>query len=128
MYHAGDFIDNLADIPPAIDDEVRRILGVKSWEDRVEAILDVPQAAAHLTRLAATFRAESQRNARECLLEGDWKASLNGLVRNLAHLWPGALKTDMSEKGKVAGCPKEFHGQDAYLNDQSGIPISSPPA
>lgn len=105
MYHAGVFVDNLADLPPAIDEEVRRILGIKSWEDRVEALLDGPQAAAHLTRLVAMFRAESQRNARECLLEGDWKASLNGLVRNIAELWPGALKTHMSEKGKVAECP-----------------------
>jgi hypothetical protein len=36
MYHAGFFVDNLADLPPAID-EVRRILGIESWEDRVEA-------------------------------------------------------------------------------------------
>ncbi|KAF1995250.1 hypothetical protein P154DRAFT_474609 [Amniculicola lignicola CBS 123094] len=98
MYHAGVFVDNLADLPPAIDDEVRRILGIESWEDRVEATVDEPQAAAYLTGLVATFRAESRRNARECLLEGDWKASLNGLVRNLADLWPGALRTHMSEK------------------------------
>lgn len=30
MYHAGVFVDNLADLPPAIDDEVRRILGIES--------------------------------------------------------------------------------------------------
>jgi hypothetical protein len=51
------------------------------------------QTDTHLTRLASTFRAVSQRNARECLLEGDWKASLNSLVRNLADLSPGALWT-----------------------------------
>lgn len=30
MYHAGVLVDNLADLPPIIDDEVRRILGIES--------------------------------------------------------------------------------------------------
>ncbi|RYN74759.1 hypothetical protein AA0119_g12100 [Alternaria tenuissima] len=37
MYHAGVFVDNLAELPPAIDAEVRRILRIESWEDRVAA-------------------------------------------------------------------------------------------
>jgi hypothetical protein len=35
---------------------------------------------------------------RECLFEGDWKVSPNGLVRNLADLSLGALRTHMSKK------------------------------
>lgn len=30
MYHAGVFVDKLADVPPSIDDEVRRILRIES--------------------------------------------------------------------------------------------------
>jgi hypothetical protein len=91
MYYAGVFVDNLADLPPAIVDEVRGILGIKLWEDRVAATIDKTQAVAHVAGLVATFRAESRRNARECLLEGDWKASLNGLVRSLSiSTWAGS--------------------------------------
>jgi hypothetical protein len=104
MYPAGVFVDNLAELPPAIDKELRRILEIESWEDRVAALVGELQTATHLTGLASTLRAESRRNARECLLEGDWKASLNGLVRGLADLWPGALRTHMSEKGELAVC------------------------
>ncbi|KAF9733831.1 hypothetical protein PMIN01_08174 [Paraphaeosphaeria minitans] len=98
MYHAGVLVDKLGDLPPAIDNEVRRILGIETWEDRMPAALDEPQAATHLSGLVSTFWAESQRNARECSLEGDWKASLNSVIRNLADLEAGALKTHMSEK------------------------------
>jgi hypothetical protein len=110
MYHAGVFVDNLAELPPTVDEEVRRILGIESWEDRVAAPVGELQMATHLTGLASSFRTESRRNARECLLEGDWKASLNGLVRNLADLWPGALRTHMSEKGELAVCAQELCG------------------
>lgn len=92
MYHAGVFVDKLADLPPIIDDEVQRILGTETWEDQVLV------AADELAGIVSTFWAESRRNARECSLEGDWKASLNGVIRNLAELWPDALKTHMSEK------------------------------
>jgi hypothetical protein len=114
MYHAGVFVDNLAELPPAIDEEVRRILRIESWEDQVAAPVGEPRSATHLAPLASVFRAESRRNARECLLEGDWKASLNGLVRNLADLWPGALRTHMSEKGEDAVCTRKLRAYHAY--------------
>ena len=113
MYHAGVFVDKLADLPPPIDAEVQRILGIESWHDPVVVALDRPQAVAHLTGLVSTFWAESQRNARECSLEGDWKASLNGLVRNLTELWPGTLKTHMSEKGRRPRNPRGSRRQHA---------------
>ncbi|KAH7111136.1 hypothetical protein B0J11DRAFT_554388 [Dendryphion nanum] len=72
MHHAGVFVDKLVDLPGVVDDEVRRILRIKTWGDQV--------------------------NARECLLEGDWKASMNSVVRGIADLWLGVLKTHMSEK------------------------------
>ncbi|KAF2647460.1 hypothetical protein K491DRAFT_772482 [Lophiostoma macrostomum CBS 122681] len=84
MYYASVFVDKLANLLPPIDVEVQRILGIELWDDPVAAALDRPQAATHLTRL--------------CSLEGDWKASLNGLVRNLTDFWPGTLKTHMSKK------------------------------
>jgi hypothetical protein len=48
MYHAGVFVDNLAELPPAIDAEVRRILGIESWEDRV-AVPGELRTETHLT-------------------------------------------------------------------------------
>jgi hypothetical protein len=117
MYHAGVFVDNLADLPPAINNEVRRILEIESWEDRVVATVDQSGNDTYLTGLAATFQTESRRNARECLLKGDWKASLNSLVRNLADLWPGTLRTHMSEKGKLAVHDRGLCGRVAYLVD-----------
>jgi hypothetical protein len=109
MHHAGVFVDNLAELPPAIDEEVRRILSIESWEDRLTAP-GKHQMDTYLIGLASAFRADSQRNARECLLEGDWKASLNGLVRNLADLSPGTLRTHMSEKGELAVYAQELCG------------------
>lgn len=106
MYHAGVFVDKLGDLPPAIDGEVRRILGIATWDDPIPAAVNETQGTIHLAGLVSTFWAESRRNARECLLEGDWKASLNGVIRNLADFWPGALKTHMSEKGKVPSNPR----------------------
>jgi hypothetical protein len=93
MHHARVHVDNLHKLPPAIDVEALGILGLESWYEPVQR-----QASAHLAGLAATFQAESRRNARECLLEGDWKASLNNLVRSLADFVPGTLRTHMSEK------------------------------
>lgn len=98
MYHAGVFVDKFAGLPSAIDNEVRRILGIETWDDQFAVV--ERQTATHLTGLVSTFWAKSRRNAPECSLEGNWKASLNAILRNLADLWPGALKTHMSEKGK----------------------------
>lgn len=114
MYDNGAFFDNLAKLPLAINEEVQQILRIGSWEDRVAAPVGELQTATHLTGLASTFQDESRRNARECLLEGDWKASLNSLVRSLADLWPGALRTHISEKGELAVCAQKLRGRDAY--------------
>jgi hypothetical protein len=48
MYHAGVFVDNLAELPPAIDEKMRRIQGIESWEERVAAPVDELQSATHL--------------------------------------------------------------------------------
>ena len=126
MCHAGVFVDNLGELPPAVDVEVRQLLGIESWESQVTAPLSETPTATHLAALASAFGAESRRNARECLLEGDWKTSLNSLVRNLADLSPGALRTHMSEKGKLAVSIRKL--RDAYHMYQSGIQILSPRA
>ncbi|EDU45947.1 hypothetical protein PtrSN002B_010399 [Pyrenophora tritici-repentis] len=97
MLHANVFVDHLDKLPPPIDEQVRGILGIESWENRVVASDEV-QTKIDVDGLAVRLRTESLRNARECSLEGDWKASLNSLVRNLADLWKETLKTHMSEK------------------------------
>lgn len=95
MHHANVFVDNLGDLPPAVDSELRRILGVTSLEDHVINSADEP----HCSDVAERYRSDSQRNARECSLEGDWKASLFGLLRTLSeHQAAGGLKVHMSEK------------------------------
>lgn len=126
MYHAGVFVDNLGELPPVVDVEIRRILGVESWESQVTAPLSETPIATHLAALASTLASESRSNARECLLEGDWKASLNGLVRTLVVESSGALKSHMSEKGKLAASADGLCC--AYHVCQSGIRISSPRA
>ncbi|KAH9870495.1 hypothetical protein IAQ61_005970 [Plenodomus lingam] len=89
MHHANVFVDNLGDLPPAVDSELRRILGVTSLEDHVINSADEP----HCSDVAERYRSDSQRNARECSLEGDWKASLFGLLRTLSeHQAAGGLK------------------------------------
>ena len=103
MHHVGVYVDQLVSLPPVIDDEVRQILGIKSWEDRIAATADGSQPTIHLSQPAATFWAESRRNARDCLLEGDWRATLSGLVRSLADPWPNLLKSHASDKSKSAG-------------------------
>lgn len=95
-------------------------------KSQVTAPLTGTPAATRLAALASTFASESQRNARECLLEGDWKTSLNSLVRNLADLSSGALKSHMSEKGKLAVSTQGLRY--AYPMCQSGTQISSPRA
>jgi hypothetical protein len=96
MHHAQVYVDNLHELPPGIDVAVREILGLESWDESIQT----HNATAHLSALTTIFLADSRLNARECLLEGDWKASLNSLVRNLAmdnHM-TGTLRTHMSEK------------------------------
>lgn len=95
MHHAHLYVDNLHEFPLAIDVTVRGILGLESWNEPTQT-----HGAGPFAALATTFLAESQLNARDCLLEGDWKASLYCLVRSLAmgdHT-RGTLRTQMSEK------------------------------
>ena len=96
MYHANIFVDHLGHLPSAIDAEVRRILAIDSWGNFV-SIDD-----AKLGTLATWLQTQSQRNARECSLEGDWKSSLYSVVRSVSDQWSGALKTHMTDKREPA--------------------------
>jgi hypothetical protein len=109
MYHAGVYVDKLVDLPPAVDNEVRQILGIEKWGDRVAATVEGPPTAAR-TQAAATFCAESRKNVRDCLLEGDWKATSNSLLRNLADLSPN-VRTQTSEKSKFADYAQELRAR-----------------
>ncbi|KAF2085053.1 hypothetical protein K490DRAFT_47630 [Saccharata proteae CBS 121410] len=93
LHHANVRIDALSDLPPAIDAQVRQILGFETWQDRIGSPAEPPfeNAAAH-------YLAESRRNAIECALEGDWKASLYNLIRQLTDHGAWTLKVHMSEK------------------------------
>ncbi|KAF1846292.1 uncharacterized protein K460DRAFT_284013 [Cucurbitaria berberidis CBS 394.84] len=94
LHQAGVFVDRLGYLPSVIDNEVRGILDIKSWDDQVAA-------ATHDARIetcAARYQTDSRRNARNCSLEGDWKASLYNLLVYLSDLWPDELQAHMSEK------------------------------
>ncbi|RMZ70944.1 copper transport accessory [Pyrenophora seminiperda CCB06] len=130
MHHAGVFVDTL-DLPPAIDDEVRRILGVDSWEDRVVATVYEPETATYLTGLATAFQTGSRTNARMCSLEGNWKASLFGLVRSLEDLWPGALRATVSKMAWNPDLKPTGPSLDGFQNQDHGgtrTPPSAPPS
>jgi hypothetical protein len=103
MYHANVFVDNLGGqvgLPLEVDCEVRGILGIESWDDHIPASRHAFQA------LVDTFRRKSQMNARNCLLDGDWKAAMSTLLDNLADFYPDALRTNMSEEGKFTSTLK----------------------
>lgn len=42
MHHTNVFVEDLADLPLTIDEEVRQMLGIESWEDQVIALADEP--------------------------------------------------------------------------------------
>jgi hypothetical protein len=96
LHHAGVRIDTLPDLPPVIDARLRQIFGFESWQDRI-----IDPAEPHLESAIVTYLAESRRNVRECALEGDWRASLYSLIRQLTDHAAGFFKVHMSEKGIV---------------------------
>jgi hypothetical protein len=98
MYHSNVMVEHLDELPPTVDNEVRRILNIDSWEDQV-----VTPGDRQLLHDAATlYRAESVQNTRDCALEGEWKASLFQLIKQLLNPAAGKLKAHMSEKSKFA--------------------------
>jgi hypothetical protein len=97
MYMASVFVERLADLPSIVDEELRQMLGIRSWEEQVAAPADEP----HFDYTVDWYRTESQRNAKDCALEGDWKNCLSVLIKML--LEPGAddLQVNTSEEGKL---------------------------
>ncbi|UPX12651.1 uncharacterized protein EKO05_0003192 [Ascochyta rabiei] len=104
MRYASVYVDHLDHLPPAVDVEVRRIFGLQSLAELAQPHTQAntqPETQARLAALAATYKAESRLNARECSLEGNWKGSIFSLMRNLALLAPGTLCLNMSEKAWI---------------------------
>jgi hypothetical protein len=105
LHHANVFIDKLSGLPPGVDEQVRQILGIDSWLDQIEPWQDRIASLAcglNFKDTAVGYQADSLRNASDCALEGDWKASLYGLLRKLTAHWAGTLKVHTSEKGMLA--------------------------
>jgi hypothetical protein len=96
LHHANVFVDTLPDFPPLVDDAVRHILGVGSWDEQPIA----PEH--HLYTMAAWYQVESQRNTRDVSIEGDWKCSLYSLLRSLLDSIGSDLKAHSSDKGRFA--------------------------
>jgi hypothetical protein len=95
LHHANVFVDTLPNLPPLIDDAVRHVLGINSWDEQPTA----PEK--HLDTIATWYQAESQRNTRDVSIEGDWKFSLFGLLRQLSDPLAGDLKAHSSDKGSL---------------------------
>jgi hypothetical protein len=91
-------VENLDGLPSIVDNEVRRILRIDSWEDH----MDTPGNRPLLHNAAVLYRAESVQNTRDCALEGEWRSSLFQLVKQLLNPADGKLKAHMSEKSKFA--------------------------
>jgi hypothetical protein len=96
---ANVFVEALDELPLGIDEEVRRILRIKSWDDRVEASAD----EALVDDAAVSYKTQSLENTRDCSLEGNWKTSLFTLIRALIKQSSapsaGELKLHVTEKG-----------------------------
>ncbi|KAH8708350.1 hypothetical protein GQ44DRAFT_628283 [Phaeosphaeriaceae sp. PMI808] len=94
MNQANVFVEGLSDLPPVIDNEVRQILGIESWEDRVVDPMDEP----HFNHAVAWCLAESRKHVGRCSLEGDWKTILYSLINMLSDPWAAELRVHMPEK------------------------------
>ena len=97
LHHANVFVK--AELPPTIDDELRQLLGITSWENPVVGP-DEPQ----LNDAVNYYLADSIRNDEDCALEGEWKTSLSTLIRKLLPTSCNELKMNTSEKSNVAQC------------------------
>ncbi|KAF2447372.1 hypothetical protein P171DRAFT_355325 [Karstenula rhodostoma CBS 690.94] len=91
MSYAGILIDDLIELPQEIERRVRHILEAETLEDVIGTTEHESQLAPHIKR----FLDQSRHNARSCSLEGDWKASLFGLIGDLAQ---GNVQCHTSEK------------------------------
>jgi hypothetical protein len=80
MSYAGVLIDDLTELPPEIERRVRYILNAESLEDSIGTMEHQSQLASHVKR----FLNLSHQNARNCSLEGDWKAIMFSLMGELA--------------------------------------------
>ncbi|KAF1828608.1 hypothetical protein BDW02DRAFT_603273 [Decorospora gaudefroyi] len=87
MSYAAVFIDDLTALPPEIECVTQTILEAESLEE----VISVTEQDLHVER----YLKQSHDNARNCSLEGDWKASLFDLMRNLAQ---GNVQCHTSEK------------------------------
>jgi hypothetical protein len=96
MSYAGVLIDDLIELPHEIEHRVRHILKAESLEDAIGTMEHQTQLASHVKR----FLDLSRQNARNCSLEGDWKASLFSLMGELAQ---GSVQCHTSEKREFAG-------------------------
>jgi hypothetical protein len=95
MSLAGVLIDDLIELPQEIENRVRHILEVESLEGTIGTMEHKTQLASHVKR----FLNLSRQNARNCSLEGDWKASLFSLMGELAQ---GNVQCHTSEKREFA--------------------------
>lgn len=103
------YIERLPRLPAAVDEQVRQILGIDSWQDPVEPSTSLPDFQESVT----WYQSQSQRHVRQCTLEGEWKMSLAGLLTKLADLWGEDLQVQASEKG-LSPSYKPLHSV-AYL-------------
>ncbi|USP80956.1 hypothetical protein yc1106_08230 [Curvularia clavata] len=91
------FIDNKVIIPPAIDEYIRQILGVSSWEDQVPAPNGIGMQPL-FDEVADKYHRESERLASTCSLEGDWRHCLYSVMCQMNNRLGQALEINACEK------------------------------
>jgi hypothetical protein len=96
MSYAGVFIDDLNELPREIECRVRHVLEAKSLEDAIGTTEYQSELATHVKR----FLDQSRHNAKSCSLEGDWKAGLFNLMRDLVQ---DNVQCHTSEKREFVG-------------------------
>ena len=94
------FIDNKVIIPPAIDEYIRQILSISSWEDQVPAPNGIGMQPL-FDEVADKYHRESERLASTCSLEGDWRHCLCSVMCQMNNRLGQALEINACEKGKL---------------------------
>lgn len=106
MQSACIYVDQAVELPPQVDEYVRYVLGIASWEDRVPIPNELGSQRRFLN-LAETSWSQSRNSASKCALEGDWQCNLYQLVSTMAELSGGVLETNVSEKRELTMPPKD---------------------
>lgn len=112
------FVEDLNELPSAIDDAVRQIVPISAWTGSTVALEE------HLVTAAAWYQAESHRNTRKVSLERHWTCSLYSVVKTLVYPLNSDLRTSVEGKGSIL-VNLSWLFVNMLTSSQSGATVSS---